>query len=236
MNNPAPSSAIETRRELDHEPHSSPARESSARAARSEKIADHHLERRAIVYVRQSFAVPFFHTGSFQFTRPSVGSWILYGLGTENRSLPGFVTISPPKQLGGPQNFGSAFLPQCYQGTRIGWMGKSVRNVSIQNIQSDFLPGQLRRAQMDLVQSLNQELLDRREVDPQVEGVINSLEFGRRMQDAVPGVMDLSRESQKTLKLYGVDEKHTDNFGRMCLMARRFSEAGVRYIQLSHTN
>ncbi|MCA9071191.1 MAG: DUF1501 domain-containing protein, partial [Planctomycetaceae bacterium] len=104
------------------------------------------------------FAVPFFHTGSFRFTRPSVGSWVLYGLGTENKSLPGFVTINPSKELGGPQNFGSAFLPQCYQGTRIGWMGKSVRNVGIQNIESDFLPGRLRRAQMDLVQSLNQEL------------------------------------------------------------------------------
>ncbi len=182
------------------------------------------------------FAVPFFHTGSFQFTRPSVGSWVLYGLGTENRSLPGFVTINPSKELGGPQNFGSAFLPQCYQGTRIGWMGKSVRNARIQNIQSDFLPGRLRRAQMDLVQSLNQELLERREVDPQVEGVINSLELGSRMQEAVPGVMDLGQESKRTLALYGIDNKDTDNFGRMCLMARRFSEAGVRYIQLTHTN
>ena len=157
-------------------------------------------------------------------------------LGTENRSLPGFVTINPSKDLGGPQNFGSAFLPQCYQGTRIGWMGKSVRNASIQNIESDFLPGRLRRAQMDLVQSLNQELLDRREVDPQVEGVINSLELGSRMQEAVPGVMDLGREPKHTLDMYGIDGKDTDNFGRMCLMARRFSEAGVRYIQLTHTN
>ena len=182
------------------------------------------------------FAVPFFHTGSFRFTRPSVGSWLLYGLGTENASLPGFVTINPPKSLGGPQNFGSAFLPQCYQGTRIGWMGQSVKNARIQNLGSEFLPERVRHEQMELVQSLNHELLDQRQVDPQVEGVINSLELGSRMQNAVPGVMDHSRETQQTLEMYGINGKETDNFGRMCLMARRFSEAGVRYIQLSHTN
>lgn len=182
------------------------------------------------------FAVPFFHTGSFQFTRPSVGSWMLYGLGSENASLPGFVTINPSKDLGGPQNFGSAFLPQCYQGTRIGWMGQSVRNAEIANLNSDFLPASQRREQMNLLQSLNRELLQRREVDPQVEGVINSLELGRRMQDVAPSVLDLTRESKQTLDMYGVEGKDTDNFGRMCLMARRFSESGVRFVQLTHTN
>lgn len=181
-------------------------------------------------------AVPFFHTGSFQFTRPSVGSWLLYGLGTENANLPGFITINPPKILGGPQNYGNAFLPACYQGTRIGWMGESVKNVGMRDLQSDFLPEKLRRQQVALVQSMNQELLQRQQIDPQVEGVINSLELGRRMQDAVPDVMELGQETKQTLDLYGIDQPDTDNFGRMCLMARRFAEAGVRYIQLSHTN
>jgi hypothetical protein len=181
-------------------------------------------------------AVPFFHTGSFRFTRPSVGSWLLYGLGTENTNLPGFITINPSKDLGGPQNYGNAFLPSCYQGTRIGWMGKSIKNETIRDLRSDFLPEKLRREQVELVQSLNRDLRDRQQVDPEVEGVINSLELGRRMQDAVPGVMDLSRESRRTLKMYGVNEKDTDNFGRMCLMARRFAEAGVRFVQLTHTN
>jgi hypothetical protein len=181
-------------------------------------------------------AVPFFHTGSFRFTRPSFGSWLLYGLGTENANLPGFITINPSKDLGGPQNYGNAFLPSCYQGSRIGWMGKSIKNESIRDLSSDFLPDNLRRQQVDLVQSLNRQLLERQQVDPNVEGVINSLELGRRMQDAVPGVMDLSRESKETWQMYGVDEKQTDNFGRMCLMARRFAEAGVRFVQLTHTN
>ena len=103
-------------------------------------------------------------------------------------------------------------------------------------LQSDFLSASQRREQMNLLQSLNRDLLQRREVDPQVEGVINSLELGRRMQDVAPAVLDLTRESKQTLDLYGVDGKDTDNFGRMCLMARRFSESGVRFVQLTHTN
>lgn len=181
-------------------------------------------------------AVPMFHTGSFQFTRPSVGSWVLYGLGTENDSLPGFITINPPRILGGPQNYGSAFLPACYQGTRIGWMGRSIKNETMRDLSSDFLTHGVRDAQIELVQSMNRELLSRQQADPNIEGVMNSLELGQRMQDAVPGVMDLSQESQETLDLYGVDHKDTDNFGRMCLLARRYAEAGVRFIQLSHTN
>jgi len=182
------------------------------------------------------FAVPFFHTGSFQFTRPSFGSWVLYGLGSENSNLPGFMTINPSKILGGPQNYGNAFLPACFQGTRIGWMGKSIKGEGIHDLHSDFLPMSLRNAQLDLIQANNQELLDRHTVDPHVEGVINSLELGRRMQDAVPEVMDLSSESRRTLDMYGVDAKETDNMGRMCLTARRFAEAGVRFVQLTHTD
>jgi hypothetical protein len=182
------------------------------------------------------FAVPFFHTGSFQFTRPSVGSWVLYGLGTENDNLPGFVTINPSKILGGPQNYGSAFLPACYQGTRIGWMGDSIKGVGINNLKSDFLSKSMRADQMALLQANNHELLRRQQFDPEVEGVINSLELGSRMQDAVPDVMDVSGESQKTLDLYGVGQEPTDNSARMCLTARRFAEAGVRYVQLTHTD
>lgn len=181
-------------------------------------------------------AVPFFHTGSFQFTRPSVGSWVLYGLGTENSNLPGFITLNPSKILGGPQNYGNAFLPACYQGSRIGWMGESIKGAGIRDLASEFLPHQTRSAQLDLIQSNNRELLQRHEVDPHVEGVISSLELGTRMQDAVPSVMDLTQESQHTLDMYGIDRKETDNFGRMCLTARRFAEAGVRYIQLTHTD
>ena len=181
-------------------------------------------------------AVPFLHTGSFQFTRPSTGAWVLYGLGSENQDLPGYITINPPKILGGAQNYGSAFLPACYQGTAMGEMGRRVKDIGVRNISSDLLPSQARRRQMDLTRSMNRTLLERRQVDPQVEGVISSLELGIRMQSAVPDAMDLSRESAATLAMYGVDQKDTDDFGRQCLLARRFAEAGVRYIELAHTN
>ena len=181
-------------------------------------------------------AVPFFHTGSFQFTRPSVGSWILYGLGSENENLPGFITINPSETLGGAQNYGSAFLPACYQGTRIGRMGKSVKDVTIRDIESPHASYNQQRQQLDFIQRLNRRHLDRRVHDPAVEGVIDSLELGSRMQDAVPEVMDLNRESKATLDLYGIDGGPADNFGRMCLMARRYAERGVRFVQLSHTN
>jgi len=182
------------------------------------------------------FAVPFFHTGNFQFTRPSMGAWILYGLGTENQNLPGFITINPSQTLGGAQNYGSAFLPACYQGTRIGNMGQSVKNISIKDIQSPHLNRAQQRRQIDFIQGLNRRHLGRRGVDPQVEGVINSLELGARMQEAVPNVMELTSESPQTLDLYGIDGGEADNFGRMCLMARRYAERGVRFIQLTHTN
>ena len=161
---------------------------------------------------------------------------MLYGLGTENQNLPGFVTINPPKSLGGAQNYGTAFLPSCYEGTRIGYLGKSVRDITVADVECKHLPRDLQRRQIDLVQSLNRQLLAERETDQQLEGMISSLELGSRMQDALPDVLDLSREPKQMLDLYGIDGKHTDEFGRQCLMARRLAEAGVRYIELAHTN
>ena len=181
-------------------------------------------------------AVPFWHTGSFQFVRPSIGSWVLYGLGTENQDLPGFITINPPKILGGARNYGSAFLPACYQGTRIGWMNRSVKNASIDNLASKHMSGKLQREQIDLVQSMNRGLLQRQGRDAQIEGAINSLELGSRMKQTAPEVMDLNDEDPRTLEMYGVGQGRSDNFGRQCLMARRFVESGVRFVQMSHTN
>ncbi|QGJ70403.1 Membrane or secreted protein containing DUF1501 [Planctomycetales bacterium 10988] len=181
-------------------------------------------------------AVPFLHTGSFQFTRPSVGSWILYGLGTENQNLPGFITINPPKILGGAQNYGNAFLPAAYQGTPLGELGRSVKNLDVPNIANSRFSRHTQREQLELVQAMNQSLLARREADAHVDGVINSLELGARMQDAVPEIMNLETEPQAMLDMYGIGGKDTDNFGRQCLLARRFAEAGVRYIELAHTN
>lgn len=174
-------------------------------------------------------AMPQMHTGSFQFTRPSIGSWVLYGLGTENQDLPGFISINPSRVFGGPANFGSAFLPAAYQGARIGWEGRSLKNARFRNVGNDRIPRQLQREQLDLLQSMNGAY-----DEASVEGVIDSFELGTRMQDAAPRVMDLSDESEQTLKMYGIDQKRTDNFGRQCLLARRFVEAGVRFIELGH--
>jgi hypothetical protein len=168
------------------------------------------------------------HTGSAQFVRPSMGSWTLYGLGTENQNLPGFITISPPIQFGA-QNYGSAFLPAVYQGTRLGAQRADVGDAKMENIHNPQLSPEQQRRQIDLVQSMNRDLLSGAGANPEVEGVIESYELAFRMQSEVPKVMDLSKESPETLKLYG-----SGDFAKQCLMARRFAEAGVRYIEVCH--
>ena len=171
------------------------------------------------------------HTGNFQFVRPSMGAWVLYGLGAESQDLPGFITIKPPARLGGAQNYGSAFLPAVYQGTAI----NDVRSSSaIGNITNPVFKGDLQRKQLDLLQSMNRSAADKNPSNSQLEGVIESYELGYRMQAAVPQVMDLSGESPSTLTHYGIGDSKTDEFGRQCLMARRFAEAGVRFIELTH--
>jgi hypothetical protein len=174
------------------------------------------------------------HTGIFQFPRPSVGAWVLYGLGTENENLPGFVTICPPANNGGSTNYGSAFLPAIYQGTRIGYSGIPVSQAVVSNLKNERRSVPAQRRQLDFVQSLNQERLERDQVNPAVEGVIASYELAFRMQGELPKLLDLAGESKSTQELYGIGEEGTDNFGRQCLMARRFAEAGVRFVEVCH--
>ena len=169
------------------------------------------------------------HTGSVNLVRPSVGSWVLYGLGSENENLPGFVTLNPLNRLGGTQNYGSAFLPATYQGTRI-----NVGATPIRNIKNPSLSRTDQRKQLDLIQSFNHEALRRGKVDSQVEGVIESYELAFKMQDTVPTVMNINEEPEQVKSLYGLGEKATENFGRQCLMARRLAEAGVRFIEVTH--
>jgi hypothetical protein len=175
------------------------------------------------------------HTGEFRFTRPSMGSWILYGLGTENQNLPGFISISPPPTLGGAQNYGSAFLPASFQGAPIGQQGTAVAQARVGNTTNALSLSQQRR-QLDLLQDMNRDLLGRSEVNPDIDGVINSYELGFRMQSSLPDLMDLSRETQRTRESYGIGGGQTDDFGRQCLMARRLAEAGVRFIEICHNN
>lgn len=175
------------------------------------------------------------HTGNFQFVRPSMGAWALYGLGTENSELPGYVTLNPPARVGGAQNYGSAFLPAAYQGTRIGGEGERLANASVPHIANPKVGAELQRKQLDLLQSLNRDRLEQDKENTELEGLIESYELAFRMQGAVPKVMDVSDESKATLEAYGIGNGPTDNFGRQCLLARRFAEAGVRFIELSHT-
>ncbi len=177
------------------------------------------------------------HTGSFLFERPSIGSWILYGLGTENRDLPGFVTVKPPVILGGARNYGNAFLPSFYQGTPIGTMSKALKTATIANTKHPTLSREQQRKQLDFLQSLNRDFARQQKSSDQVEGVIESFELAFRMQTGLPSLMDLSSETQTTLDAYGIGDKlKTDDFGRQCLLARKLAENDVRFIELTHDN
>ena len=178
-------------------------------------------------------AVCMLHTGTDSFVRPSVGAWVSYGLGTENRDLPSFVSITPPKGHGGPRNYGPAFLPAIHQATTIGASTQPVKGAGIQYLDRGGMSLEDQRRQLDLLQAMNRDHLKRVQQDEQIQGMIQSYELAFRMQSAVPGVMEISSESDSTQKLYGIGTEPTDNFGRCCLMARRFAEAGVRYIQVS---
>jgi hypothetical protein len=170
------------------------------------------------------------HTGSGRFVRPSMGAWVLYGLGTENANLPGYVSIGPSLQFGGAQNYGSAFLPALYQGTPIRDVTRP--NGGLENLTNRQLAPATQRAQLDFVQSLNQSAARRNPEDSQLEGVIQSYELAFRMQAELPKVMDLSGEPKSLQQQYGIDTPATDRFGRQCLLARRLVEAGVRFIEL----
>ncbi len=178
-------------------------------------------------------ALDFLHTGSFQFVRPSMGSWVLYGLGAINQNLPGFVAINPPTVLGGAKYYGSSFLPAAYQGTPIGGNNKAINKVKIRDIDNSRLTRDQQRSRLDLLQSINRDLLRQQKQSTELEGVIESFELGFRMQKALPDVMDISGESTATLAMYGMDQSASKNFGQQCLLARRMAEAGVRFIQVT---
>jgi len=182
-------------------------------------------------------AVGMVNTGSDNLVRPSVGAWISYGLGTENQDLPSYITISPASSHGGPRNYGAAFLPAIHQATVVGANGR-LGNGRI----ADLLPADgadsdgTDRRQLELLQRLNREHLLRSGPDGQIEGAIESYELAFRMQRAAPEVMRIEDEPEAVRSLYGIGQKETDNFGRQCLLARRFAEAGVRFIQVSSGN
>jgi hypothetical protein len=169
------------------------------------------------------------HTGTAlaALTRPSLGAWLLYGLGTENQDLPGYITINPAVNFGGAVNYGSAFLPAHFQGTRIDDRGE------MPNLQARTAPA-LQRRQLDLIQAMNRDLAAAPGAPDQVEGVIQSYELAFRMQTRVPELLDISREARAVREAYGVRPGPAGSFARQCLMARRLSEAGVRFVEIRH--
>lgn len=184
------------------------------------------------------------NTGSFSFTRPSVGAWCVYGLGTENQNLPGFITINPEFSGGGPLKHGSAFLPAACAGTPIGHGGggsatappKPLKGIELAFMKNARLDTMAQRHQLDLVQSLNRQKLAADGSNEVLEGLITSAELAFNMQREMPEVMDVTRESLATQEMYGIgDGRPTDQIGRACLMARRFCEAGVRFVQVNHS-
>jgi hypothetical protein len=179
-------------------------------------------------------ATLFLHCGSTNFIRPSMGSWVLYGLGTENANLPGFVSIAPSAGNGGPRNYGNAFLPAAFQGTAIGRAGGPASEATIRNLTNPVSSAVDQRRAFDLLQQINAEQLKKNPGDSELEAVISSFDLAWRMQANCPDVLDLSRESKATQELYGIGDRATDTYGRQCLMARRLCEAGVRYVQVTY--
>jgi hypothetical protein len=170
------------------------------------------------------------NSGSILLGRPCMGSWLLYGLGTENDNLPGYVILTdystePP---GGSRQWSTGFMPSSYQGTKFRGGSAPILNVA-------SLPGHSRlreRGQIDYVQELNRRHLKQRATDPDLEARIASYELAYRMQMAAPEATDISKETSQTLALYGIDESQTTVNGRNCLMARRLVERGVRFVQI----
>ncbi len=176
------------------------------------------------------------HTGDRLRPCPSMGAWVAYGLGTENQNLPGFISLNTSK----PSVYASACLPPIFAGTPIGVNGEDMSRATISNIEGDHLPMALKRRQLDLIQSMNRDHLAQRQDDERLEGVIQTMELGFRMQSVAPELLDLSKESKSTLDRYCVGKSYEvgtckpSDFGRQCLLARRFCEAGVRFIELNH--
>lgn len=189
------------------------------------------------------------HTGDEAQVRPSVGSWISYGLGTENQNLPSFITICPTSLHGGVNNFGPGFLPTSHSGVALGAPGypnTPARNARFDYMANNRLSRAEQRLQIDLLAEL-QRARPAAKPSPirgpsagingaELEARIQAFELAFRMQTAAPEAIDLSSESAATHRLYGLDDPVTENFGRECLLARRLAERGVRFIQVSHAH
>jgi len=179
-------------------------------------------------------ATLFLHCGATNNPRPSFGSWLSYGLGSESQDLPAFVTISPSSGNGGVRNYNHAFLPAVHQGTPLGKAGVAFEKTTLRNMVNAKLSGAEQRRQLDLIRELNRSQQERRPGDSEIDAVVRSYELAWRMQTQMPQIMDLAGETRETQSLYGIDQSGTSDFGKKCLLARRLSEAGVRFVQVTY--
>jgi hypothetical protein len=169
------------------------------------------------------------NTGSILAGRPSLGSWVTYGLGSANRDLPAFVVLTDEDEvIGGPQNWSSGFLPATFQGTALRREGDPILDLSPQKT----VGAKQQRSNLDFIRALNQHYGADKMDDSDLAARTNSYELAYRMQSAAPEAVDLRGESEATKKLYGMDEEDTRRFGTNCLLARRLVERGVRFVEL----
>jgi hypothetical protein len=170
------------------------------------------------------------NTGEQAFSRPSMGSWLLYGLGSENQSLPGFVVISPAQPAQGAPLWSSSFLPAAYQGTLVSDLKRPIADLANANLSLDQ-----QRIQLATLRELDALHAGPRQDDSRLSARIESFELAFRMQTEAPEAFGVDVESEATKRLYGLNDPVTETFGRQCLMARRLIERGVRFVQVYHT-
>ncbi len=182
--------------------------------------------------INHSSGVCQMNTGSILGGRPSLGSWVSYGLGSENSDLPAFVVMQDTQTsvVNGPRNWSAGFMPALYQGIRIEGGTEPIPNL---NTPAGVTPTQ-QRGKLDFLGQLNQQFAGLHPDQTELEARIQSYELAFRMQAAAPTAIDLAEETQATQELYGLDNKDTATFGRMCLLSRRLVERGVRFVQLYH--
>src|SRR5262245_39733869 len=170
------------------------------------------------------------NTGERVLSRPSMGAWVTYGLGSENQNLPGFVAIGPGPLIEGARQYGASFLPASFQGTFVSDLDNPIRN--LKNPKAGLAQ---QRQELDALQRLNELHAAQRPDDGRLAARLASFELAYRMQSEAPEAFDLKNESAATNQLYGIDRSHTAIFGKQCLLARRLIERGVRFVQLYHT-
>jgi Protein of unknown function (DUF1501) len=170
------------------------------------------------------------NTGERVSTRPSLGAWVTYGLGSENQNLPGFVAIGPGPLIEGARQYGAGFLPAAYQGTFVSDLSHPIRNLKNGRVG----PARQRR-ELDALRRFNELHRADRAEDSRLDARIESFELAYRMQSQAPDAFDLAGETEATRRSYGLDREETAIFGRQCLLARRLVERGVRFVQLYHT-